>query len=47
MFVDDDGVEAELIGQHQLGEISLVELMPAFGIVKFVGEVDPRRGNSL
>ncbi len=47
MLVDDDGVEAEAVGKHELRNVLLVELMPAFGVVKFVREVDPERREVL
>ena len=43
MLVDHDAVVAELVGEHDFVEVALVELMPAFGIVIFVREVDPQR----
>ena len=32
MFINDDCVKAEPIGKNELGDVLLVELMPAFGI---------------
>ena len=43
MLVDDDGVEAELVGEHELGQIALVERMAALGIIIFVREIHPQR----
>ena len=36
MLVDDDRIEAEPVGQHELGQILLVERMRFFGVVVLV-----------
>ena len=36
VLVDADAVEAELVGEHQLVEIAVVERMAVLGIVKRV-----------
>ena len=43
VLVDADAVEAELIGEFELVEIAVVELMAALGIVEAFSDRSPRR----
>ncbi len=43
VLVDDDGVEADLVGEQKFSEIPLIKFVAALGIVIFVREVDPER----
>ena len=43
VLIDTNAVEAELVGQHQLVEIAVVELMPMLGVVERIGEPGPSR----
>ena len=38
VLVDDDRVEAEPVGEHELGEIALIEFVALFGIVDICSE---------
>jgi hypothetical protein len=43
VLVDDDGVEADLVGEQKFSEIPLIKFVAALGIVIFVRKVDPKR----
>ena len=43
MLVHDHGVEAEPIGQHELGDVTIVEFVTLLRIVELVREIHPKR----
>ena len=43
VLVEDDAVVAELVGQHHLRQVALVEVVADLGVVVGVREVDPQR----
>ena len=43
VLVDDDGVEADLVGEHHLRQVPLVEVVADLRVVVGVREVDPQR----